>query len=76
LFGSGLGAAEIGLRYPLLWRALRKNANEVTGLDKSDSLRDWHQFQRDDSEGANLLRTSLVGKQPEGSGSFAHMEEY
>jgi hypothetical protein len=45
-------------------------------LDKSDSLRDRHQLERDDSDGSNLVGTNLVGKQPHGSRSFAHVQEY
>ena len=45
-------------------------------MDKSESLRDRRQLERDDSEWTNLVGTSLVGKQPQGRGSFAHVQEY
>jgi hypothetical protein len=45
-------------------------------LDKSSSLRDRRQLERDDSDGTNLVGTNQVGKQPQGSGSFAQPQEY
>jgi hypothetical protein len=48
----------------------------VTRFDKSESLRDRRRLERDDSEGTNLVGANLVGKQPQGSDSFAQAQEY